>query len=101
MALQVRVTVAGDPSFIQRAAAVIAKGNFSKTLKQIGDELVSYYSGQVFASQGGVLGEPRARLAPATMLYKSKHYAAYAAIPLIATGTMKNSFEANVTSRRL
>ncbi len=101
MALQVRVTVSGDSSFLQRAGRVISTGDFSKPLKEIGNELVSYYSGQVFASQGGVLGEPWATLAHSTMAYKSKHYRAYAAIPLIATGTMKNSFEAKVTSRQL
>ena len=101
MPLQVRVTVSGDSSFLQRVGRVISTGDFSKPLKEIGDELVSYYSGQVFASQGGVLGDPWARLAPATMLYKSKHYTAYAAIPLIATGTMKNSFQPTVTSRQL
>lgn len=101
MPLTVNVTISGDPSFLQRAAGVISSGNFSKPLKEIGDELVSYYGGQVFASQGGVYGTPWAQLSPSTQAYKAKHYVAYAAIPLIATGKMRNSFRSTPSARQL
>lgn len=102
MALSVSVSVKGNAAFMQKLVALgPALTDFRKPLKDIGDELVKYYSGQVFESQGGVFGTPWAQLSPATQAYKAKHYAAYAAVPLVATGTMRKSFRSSVTPRRL
>lgn len=67
--------------------------DFTAPLEAIGEELKAFFSGQVFASQGGVLGVRWPTLAVATMVYKRKHYPSYATTPLIRTGAMQHSFE--------
>ncbi len=102
MSLSVNITVSGGADFIQKLKALGPKlTNFSKPLKEIGTELKKYYSGQVFESQGGVYGTPWAQLSPSTQKYKAIHYVQYSAVPLIATDTMRNSFRATVSPRRL
>lgn len=102
MSLSVSITVSGGADFINKLKALGPKlTNFSKPLKEIGTELKSYYSGQVFESQGGVYGTPWPQLSPSTQKYKVKHYAAYSAVPLMATTKMRNSFRATVSPLRL
>lgn len=67
-------------------------GNFHGALEKAGNNLVDYFSGPIFESQGGDYGTPWQALSPSTIAYKSKHFRQYAAVPLQATGDMKKSF---------
>lgn len=69
--------------------------NFSTAMMRIGDELKSYYSGQVFASEGGAIGQRWAKLSPVYASWKGKHYPGRGI--LIATGEMQQSFESHAT----
>lgn len=77
--------------------------NFEQPFKMIGEELVHYYSygGQVFGSQGGVLGVKWPTLAAKTIMYKQKHYPVYATTPLVRTKTMSEAFKAKATAKSL
>ena len=98
--LQITVKISGTQEVIDKLRRLDdGLMNFSESMAQIGDELKSYFSGQVFASQGGVLGVRWPTLAAGTILYKRKHYPAYATTPLIRTGGMQESFTADSTGR--
>lgn len=97
--LRATVKIQGDQETIDRLRR-LDNGllNFSSAMTQIGSEAKKYFSGQVFASQGGVLGVKWPTLAAKTVLYKLKRYPQYASTPLIRTGTMKRSFYAKSTA---
>jgi len=100
--LTIQVKITGNEQLIAKLRRLnLGLLDFTEPLKAIGEELKSYYSNQVFASQGGVLGVRWPTLAASTMLYKAKHYAQYATVPLIRTGTMKDNFKSTVTPRTL
>jgi phage gpG-like protein len=75
--------------------------NFYGAMTEIGGELSNYYSGQVFDSQGAVLGVPWPTLAASTVLYKRKYYPRYATTPLIRTGVMRDSFRSRASARKV
>lgn len=98
----VDVVVTGDKELMAKLDAFKDQlDDFGPVLHTIGDEMVSYFSGQAFSSQGGVFGTPWAKLAPSTQQYKIKHFPAYAAVPLMATGKMRKSFKSQVTGQEL
>lgn len=102
MALSISVAITGDQAFMQKFAAFGASlTDFSVPLKKVGEALINYYSGEVFQSQGTQFGTPWAQLSPSTIAFKSKHYQQYAALPLVATGTMQHSFRSTVSPRKL
>jgi phage gpG-like protein len=97
--LQISVRISGTQEVISKLRRVDAGlMNFTDAMKQIGDEGKNYFSGQVFASQGGVLGVRWPTLAASTILYKRKHYPQYATTPLLRTTTMQHSFYAVTTA---
>lgn len=92
MALSVQIVIQGDKETIQRLGKLgTSLLSFQMAMREIGSELTSYFSNQVFASQGGALGERWDPLKPKTKLDKAKKYPG--AQPLVRTGEMKNSFE--------
>lgn len=98
--IEVTVKITGDKELIKRLQNLNRSLiDFRPSMQQIGKELSQYFGGQVFSSQGGVLGVVWPTLAASTRKYKMKYYPEYAATPLIATGTMKGSFESNAGSR--
>lgn len=66
--------------------------NQSGTMKDIGTYLTGFFSGQVFASRGGVIGEPWRPLNPNYAVYKARQYPGRP--PLVRTGLMQRSFKA-------
>jgi phage gpG-like protein len=97
--LQITVKITGTREVIDKLRRLdVGLFNFSEAMSDIGDEVKSYFSGQVFASQGGVIGVVWPTLAVSTMLYKRKHYPQYATTPLIRTGAMQGSFTSAPTS---
>lgn len=94
--LHVTVKITGDKTEIAKLKKLGDKlSNFSSAMRRIGDELKGYYSGQVFASQGGALGHRWTNLSPVYRSWKSRHYPGRGI--LIATGHMKSSFQSTST----
>lgn len=63
---------------------------FRSAMDDIGGELTDYFSGQVFASQGGAIGQPWPRLSPAYQARKAKLYPGRG--PLQRTGQLQKGF---------
>jgi phage gpG-like protein len=63
---------------------------FRSAMNEIGGELSDYFSQQVFASQGGAIGERWPRLSPAYQARKAKFYPGRG--PLQRTGEMQKGF---------
>lgn len=100
--LSVEVAISGDAQFTSKLEGIIpALADFKEALEETGKGLKSYFSNQVFDSQGGVYGTPWQSLSAGTVAFKAKHYYQYQAVPLIETGTMRNSFEYKASSRSL
>lgn len=64
--------------------------DYRKPFTQSADMLTALFSGQVFESQGAVIGEKWKRLSPRTVARKAK--LGYPATPLVATGSMQRDF---------
>lgn len=74
MALSISITINGEAQVIQHLQSVGQMlTDFSDAMKNIGRELVSYYSNQVFASQGAVYGEQWAPLSAVTLAMRGAH----------------------------
>lgn len=58
-------------------------------MTDVGDHAKKYFGGQVFASRGGVLGQPWPRLSPAYAAQKAKRYPGR--LVLVRTGLMQRS----------
>lgn len=98
--IDVTIKITGDKETIRKLKGLKSSLiNFSGAMRKIGREVVSYAGGEVFASQGGVLGHNWPRLARSTTKQKIRYYPAYATSPLIATGTMRKSFKSNPSAR--
>lgn len=100
--LSVVVGVSGDAQFM-RKLETLGKTWFEwkEALNDTGEHLRAYFSGQVFSSQGGVLGTPWAELSASTQAQKAKHYQQYDTVPLIRTGKMQDSFAYHATATKL
>lgn len=91
MSMSISVTVTGDDTLLNKlenfgAQLVMMEG----AMNSIGKELTAFFANQVFASQGGILGENWADLSPAYAVWKAKMYPGRP--PLVRTGEMQNSF---------
>jgi phage gpG-like protein len=96
--LQISVRVTGTEEVITKLRRLGAGlHDFSEAMALTGTELTGFFSGQVFASQGGALGVRWPTLAASTVMEKLKHYPAYATTPLIRTGEMQHSFRSTPT----
>lgn len=100
MPLSIKVKITGTD---QELAKLKKLGDgfqdFSVAMKLIGDEVTKYYSGQVFASQGGIIGERWPALNANYAKSKAKRYPGRGI--LIATGTMQQSFKSLATAKKV
>jgi hypothetical protein len=103
MSLSIEAKLSGDAKFMSKLKGLgnLDRLDFHQALEKVGKGMTSYYSNEVFASQGGVLGTPWEHLADSTQAYKILHYTQYAAVPLMATGAMKDSFTSKAGPRQL
>lgn len=67
--------------------------NLSKPMSDIGTYLASFFAGEVFASRGGVIGEPWQSLNQRYAAQKAKSFPGRP--PLVRTGVMQRSFKKN------
>lgn len=75
--------------------------SFPEAMKEIGAEAADYYANEGFNSQGGVFGAVWKGLSPRTIAIKSKLYPQFVNVPLVASGSMKNSFVASSSSSQV
>lgn len=91
--MQFTVRITGDKETIAYLQSVRHElDDMSKPMRKIGSELKDFFSNDVFATQGGAIGERWPALAPSTIKQKSKRYRAFSVVPLVRTGKMKESF---------
>ena len=96
--LNVVVKATGTNDAIVKFKALdLSMRNFTAPMTAIGKSLTEYFSNDVYASQGGVLGSAWPTLSLATTKYKAKNFPQYDTTPLIRTGLMKKSYTYNVT----
>jgi hypothetical protein len=67
--------------------------DLSRPMDQIGSYLTDFFSGEVFASRGGVINEPWAPLSDAYAEYKAREFPGR--IPLVREGQMIRGFKDN------
>lgn len=89
MDIEIQVTGVHKSELMLSAAKRAVEGR-TTTFSQIGKHLAKFFSGQVFASRGGVIDEPWPKLDAAYAAWKAKHYPG--AIPLVRTGKMQHGF---------
>ena len=65
--------------------------DLSKSMDETGRYLSRFFSGEVFASRGGVIGQPWPSLNPAYAAYKARRFPGRP--PLIKSGLMNRSFK--------
>lgn len=91
MAVTVTVEVVGGDKLVATMGDVAAGvKDLGTSMAAIGLYLRNFYSGEVFASRGGVIGEPWQPLNDRYAAYKARKWPGR--IPLIRTGLMNNSF---------
>lgn len=90
---QVTITVTGDKEAMARLRK-IGSGvvNLQTSMDKIGSYLTGFFSGEVFASRGGVIGESWPRLSAKYAAYKARTFPGRP--PLIRRGVMQRSFKA-------
>lgn len=87
----IQITITGDKQNIAKLSKLgQSLVMFEGAMNSIGKELSAYFAGQVFASQGGILGDQWPALSDEYALYKAKKYPGRG--PLIRTGEMQSSF---------
>lgn len=68
-------------------------------MSDVGDHAKRYFSGQVFASRGGAIGQPWPALSPRYAVRKARTYAGRQ--PLVRTGLMQRSFTSNPSAMQV
>lgn len=102
MSLNVEINVSGNATVIKKLENLGKTwGEWTEALEDTGKGLKAYFAGPVFASQGGVFGTPWEALSESTQAYKTAHFRQYAAVPLMRTGTMRDSFAYHASGNHL
>lgn len=83
---------------LARRLRIITDGieDFKPAYEKAGKAVKEVFEGEVFESEGRVIGEKWQPLSPVTLAQKAKK--GYSSKPLVATGLMKDSFEYEATS---
>ena len=100
--LGISVNIKGDAEAMAKLAKVGESiEDFKEALEIIGEAMVHYFSHDVFDSHGAQFGPAWQQLSASTRAQKAKHFRAYTNVPLVATGKMQQSFEAEAEARKL
>jgi hypothetical protein len=99
MSLSVKITLQGEK--VDHALDMLGQKlvMFEEAFDDIGENLTSYFSGQVYASQGQILGEEWPELSEKYEAWKSVNYPGRP--PLIRTGEMQSSYNHESTDTSL
>ncbi|MBS4040413.1 MAG: phage virion morphogenesis protein [Flavobacteriales bacterium] len=96
------VRITGDRQTIKRLRGIdLHLRNLKPTMQKIAKELVSYVEGEVFESQGGVLGRVWPAVKPDTMRRKSRLRVVSGTQTLVASGKMRSNFKSDVGNKSL
>jgi phage gpG-like protein len=92
VALEVTFTVEGQAAFVDHLMTT-SKGtqNLSISMSSIGLYLTRFYSGEVFVSRGGIIGEQWPALNPNYAVWKARKFPGRP--PLIESGKMNANFK--------
>ncbi len=94
--LNITVKITGADLTVQKLTRLrAALNNMPIAMKNIGQELSEYYRDEVFASEGGVYGEPWQALSKRYAAQKTREYPE--ATILIRTGDMQGGFRYTAT----
>jgi len=90
----ITITISGlDKTERTLRGAKRAVENLQPAMSEVGTYLARFFSSQVFASRGGIIGEPWQSLSARYAAYKAKRYPGRP--PLVRTGLMQRSFISN------
>lgn len=95
---QLRIDVEGEDELSERLKE-ITRGisDLSKPMRDVGRYMTDFFSGEVFASRGGIIDEPWAPLSDAYAAEKAEDFPGRP--PLFRTGDMNRGFHDKVTSK--
>lgn len=92
----IRVKISGDKDVRQMLHNIgLDVTELRPAMQEVGKYLKDFYSGEVFASRGQVIGERWPRLSEPYASYKARRYRKGI---LVATGTMQKSFSYSTTN---
>lgn len=90
--MDVRLVVTGSDELVRKLRTFISRGlDLSDSMDETGTYLNNFFSGQVFASRGQVIGRPWPALNPSYAAWKAEQFPGRP--PLIRTGLMQRSFK--------
>jgi phage gpG-like protein len=85
------ITLQGEAEVLKILTRVgLAMDDLEGAMSDVGQHAIKYFSGQVFASRGSVIGQPWAPLNPTYAAHKARLYPGRP--PLVRTGLMQRSF---------
>lgn len=96
----IQVTVTGDKEFVRKLRAFTSGPmDLKRSLSASGLYLTNFFSGEVFASRGRVIGKPWSRLNESYATWKARMFPGRP--PLIRSGEMQRSFFYKASAQRL
>lgn len=96
----IQVTVTGDKEFVRKLRSFTSGPmDLKRSLGASGLYLTNFFSGEVFASRGRVIGQPWSRLNESYATWKARMFPGRP--PLIRSGEMQRSFFSKASAQRL
>lgn len=94
---RVSIKISGDKDVVEMLHGVgLEVKDLRPAMQDVGKYLKGFYSGQVFASRGGVIGHPWPRLSERYAAWKAQQYPGRPV--LVRTGLMQRSFKYETTN---
>lgn len=88
---RVSINISGDKDVVEMLQSVgLEVNDLRPAMQDVGEYLEGFFSGQVFASRGGVIGEQWPRLSGKYAAWKAQQYPGRPV--LVRTGLMQRSF---------
>lgn len=89
--MDISVTIEGDKEFRRKLLAFIGSGlDLKDSMRDTGQYLTRFWSGEVFVSRGQVIGAPWADLNPSYAAWKAQYWPGRP--PLVRKGLMQQGF---------
>lgn len=90
--MDIQISIRGDKEFKAKLLAFVGQEmNLRRSMGAMSLYLTRFYSGEVFASRGGVISEPWPALNPSYAAWKARMWPGRP--PLIRTGVMQQGFK--------
>lgn len=97
----IQVTITGDKELVRKINSFVGSGNLNlqREFGAAGLYLTRFFSGEVFASRGRVIGEPWPALNPSYAAWKARRFPGRP--PLVRSGEMMGGFKSKSGPRSL